>query len=265
MIRLVPTRKKPERCLGPWAEGSLRPQERRVLRVPLTLLGGAALLVLIAAKPIIAADIEACFTPPLPRTCDPLATVVKAIDNARTTIRIQMYSLTLDEVVSALVQAKRRGVDVRLIVDRGQFVQDHNESLRIENLAAAGIPVLFDSVPGLMHNKVMVIDGETVLTGSFNYTWGAEHWNAENLLVLRDPELAAVYLRNWNYRAAESKPLRISRLPVFGPVVGNRRSRIYQWPGCPFYGQVGVRNRVEFADAAAAEAAGYRPARNCAP
>ena len=46
---------------------------------------------------------------------------------------------------------------------------------------------------GLMHKKVMIVDGETVVTGSFNYTWSAEHRNAENLLVIHDPTLAAEY------------------------------------------------------------------------
>ncbi|MFZ0887347.1 MAG: Ada metal-binding domain-containing protein [Candidatus Binataceae bacterium] len=48
-----------------------------------------------------------------------------------------------------------------------------------------------------------------------------------------------------------------------GPVVGNRRSHIYPWPGCPYYDAVAPRNRVPFPGAQAAEQAGYRPARNC--
>ena len=164
----------------------------------------------------------------------------------------------------ALIRAKRRGVDVRLIVDRGQFEQDRNDSVRVAGLASAGIPLLVDTVAGLMHNKVMVIDSQTVLTGSFNYTWGAEHRNAENLLVLHDPALAAEYLRNWNQRAAQSTPLiEAGVASPLRPVVGNRRTMIYQSPGCRFYNKIAFRNRIEFPDAQAAEAAGYRPARNC--
>ncbi|MBV8453122.1 MAG: phospholipase D family protein, partial [Deltaproteobacteria bacterium] len=197
----------------------------------------AALLALIAAAPLPAAEIQACFTPPVAGSCDPLTTMVQMIDSARTAIRVQIYSLTLQEVVSALVRAKRRGVDVRVIADRSQLHQDRNDSLQVAALASAGVPILVDTVPGLMHNKVMVIDGETVLTGSFNYTWGAEHWNAENLLVLHDPALAAEYLRNWNQRAAQSQALIASGAGPSGAVVGNRRSMIYQWPGCRYYGK----------------------------
>jgi phosphatidylserine/phosphatidylglycerophosphate/cardiolipin synthase-like enzyme len=226
------------------------------------LCGAAAMFALIAAVPAPTMEIQACFTPPVADSCDPLITLLRTIDGARSTIRVQIYSLTLQEVVSALLRAKRRGVDVRVIVDRGELQHDRSDSFRAGSLASGGVPVLVDTVPGLMHNKIMVIDGETVLTGSFNYTWGAEHWNAENLLVLHDPALAADYLRNWNQRAAQSRPL-IASGGAVGAVVGNRRTMIYEWPGCRYYGKISVRNRVEFADEQAAEAAGYRPANNC--
>jgi phosphatidylserine/phosphatidylglycerophosphate/cardiolipin synthase-like enzyme len=230
---------------------------------PAFLCCAAVLMALMAARLGPGADMRACFAPPLAGSCDPVVTVLQAIDSARKTIRVQMYSLTLQEIVNKLATAKRRGVDVRVIVDLSQYRQDRNDSIRVSNLAGAGIPVLFDTVPGLMHNKVMVIDGETVLTGSFNYTWSAEHWNAENLLVLHDPAVAAEYLRNWNQRAAQSRLLIGTRAGPSGTVIGNRRTMIYQWPGCRYYGQISPRNRVDFADASAAAAAGFRPARNC--
>src|SRR5579872_5303326 len=103
-----------------------------------TLLGGAvALSALIAAVPSPAAQIQACFSPPLAGSCDPLMTVLRAINDARATIRVQMYTLTLHEVVSALVKAKQRGVDVRVIVDRSQLHQDRNDSFQVEALASA--------------------------------------------------------------------------------------------------------------------------------
>ena len=238
--------------------GSIRIRLHRAL-----LCSAAALFAVLAAVPVEGAEIQACFAPPLEGSCDPLANILRAINGARTTIRVQMYSLTLQEVVSALLRAKRRGVDVRLIVDRGQLHQDRNDSFRVAALVSAGVPVLVDTVPALMHNKIMVIDRETVITGSFNYTWGAEHWNAENLLIVHDPALAAEYLRNWDQRAAQSRPLRSAGAGPAGIVVGNRRTMIYQWPGCRYYGNIALRNRVEFPDAQAAEAAGYRPAHNC--
>jgi phosphatidylserine/phosphatidylglycerophosphate/cardiolipin synthase-like enzyme len=61
--------------------------------------------------------------------------------------------------------------------------------------------------PGLMHNKIMILDGATVITGSFDNTWSAEHRNAENLLVMRDPALVAEHTQNRDIRAARPRPL----------------------------------------------------------
>lgn len=59
------------------------------------------------------------------------------------------------------------------------------------------MPVLIDAKHAIAHNKVIVIDGETVLTGSFNFTKAAQDKNAENLLILHDRKLAAQYAENW--------------------------------------------------------------------
>ncbi len=241
------------------------------------LLAVAFFAAVLIAAPARAAQIQTCFSPPLPGGCDPLATVVQTIDGARNTVLVQMYALTSREIVSALLNAKRRGVDVRAIVDRSQLKEDRSDTYAVGRLASGGVPVLVDTVPGLMHNKVMIVDGATVVTGSFNYTWSAEHRNAENLLVIHDPALAAQYTQNWNSRAARSRPLNaaastgahprraaIAAVKVLnGPVRGNQRSMIYQWPGCPYYDRISERNRVRFPNAQAAEAAGYRAAKNC--
>jgi phosphatidylserine/phosphatidylglycerophosphate/cardiolipin synthase-like enzyme len=189
-----------------------------------------------------------------------------------------MYALTSRQIVSALVNAKRRGVDVRAIVDRSQLDEDRSDTFAVGRLASGAVPVLVDTVSGLMHNKIMIVDGATVITGSFNYTWSAEHRNAENLLVIHDPALAAEYTQNWNIRAARSRPLAAAAsagstpqqaatvtavsIPK-GAVRGNRRSMIYQWPGCPYYDAISEGTRVEFPNAQAAKVAGYRPAKNC--
>ena len=239
-----------------------------------------------------AAQIEVCFSPPLPGGCDPTRAIENAIRAARRSILIQAYEITPGPLVTSLVEAHRRGVDVRAIVDYKQLTdrRNHDDAFAVEHLGAAGIPVLVDKPPGLMHDKVMIIDGEVVVTGSFNYTYSAEHRNVENLLVIRDPALAAQYVQHWRSRAIESRPLRVSASTADaqsssaqnsvernsvemdgatppparnGPIVGNRRSRIYEWPGCPAYDKVSATNRVEFVNAQAAEQAGYRAARNC--
>jgi phosphatidylserine/phosphatidylglycerophosphate/cardiolipin synthase-like enzyme len=238
------------------------------------LLAVAFFAAVLTAAPARAAQIQACFSPPLPGGCDPLATVVQAIEGAHKTVLVQMYALTSRQIVSALVNAKHRGVDVRAIVDRSQLDEDRSDTFAVGRLASGAVPVLVDTVSGLMHNKIMIVDGATVITGSFNYTWSAEHRNAENLLVIHDSALAAEYTQNWKIRAARSRPLAaavegaspsVQAAPkaAVGAIVGNRRSMIYEWPGCPYYDAISEGNRVEFPNAQAAKAAGYRAAKNC--
>jgi hypothetical protein len=229
-----------------------------------------------------AAQIEVCFSPPLPGGCDPSRAIEVAVKTARTSILVQAYEITPGPLVTALIEAHRRGVDVRAIVDYRQLTDRRNrdDAFAVGHLVAAGIPVLVDRPPGLMHDKVMIIDGGTVVTGSFNYTFSAEHRNVENLLVIRDPALAAQYTQHWKGRASTSRPLRArasagsaqnsiamdSAVPPTvpsGPIIGNRRSRIYEWPGCPAYDKISAANRAQFSSAQAAEEAGYRAARNC--
>ena len=63
-----------------------------------------------------------------------------------------------------------------------------------------------DAKHAIAHNKIMVIDGQTVITGSFNFTKAAEEHNAENLLVIREKTLADKYTANWKAHAAHAEP-----------------------------------------------------------
>jgi phosphatidylserine/phosphatidylglycerophosphate/cardiolipin synthase-like enzyme len=270
---------------------SSRNRERRGLRGTLehsalalaALVGALALIAVAAPVPrASAAQIKVCFSPPLPGGCDLARAIEDAIRAARKSILIQAYEITPGPLVTALIDAHRRGVDVRAIVDYKQLTDRRNrdDAFAVEHLGEAGVPVLVDKPPGLMHDKVMIIDGEAVVTGSFNYTYSAEHRNVENLLVIHDPALAAQYVQHWRSRAIESRPLGIgvsaasgqsfaalngaaAPLAPSGPIVGNRHSRIYEWPGCPGYDKIAPANRVPFFNAQAAELAGYRAARNC--
>src|SRR5262249_6162351 len=84
-------------------------------------------------------------------------------------------------------------------------------------LSNAGIPVWVDTTVAIAHNKVMVIDNARVITGSFNFTAAAQHHNAENLIVLEDPALAAEYQRNRERRQAVSEPYQSASPPASVP------------------------------------------------
>jgi len=128
--------------------------------------------------------------------------IVNAIDQAQTSILVQAYSFTSYAIAEALINAHKRGVKVEAIFDKGQI---HEKKTKLGLLAKAGTPVSLDGAHAIAHNKVMVIDGKTVITGSFNFTNAAEEKNAENLLILDDAALAAEYTDNWNKHRKHSK------------------------------------------------------------
>jgi phosphatidylserine/phosphatidylglycerophosphate/cardiolipin synthase-like enzyme len=129
--------------------------------------------------------------------------VVAALDKAKTSVLVQAYSFTSSPIAKALVDAARRGVKVEVVLDKSQRTEKYSSG---DFVAHEGIPTKIDAVHAIAHNKVMVIDGATVLTGSFNFTKAAEEHNAENLLVIQDPALAGKYAANWKAHADHSEP-----------------------------------------------------------
>ena len=83
---------------------------------------------------------------------------------------------------------------VEVILDKSQRSEKYSSATFIFN---SGIPCFIDAPHAIAHNKVMVINGTTVITGSFNFTKAAEEKNAENLLIIEDPDLATKYAQNW--------------------------------------------------------------------
>jgi phosphatidylserine/phosphatidylglycerophosphate/cardiolipin synthase-like enzyme len=129
--------------------------------------------------------------------------IVEALGQAKQTILVQAYSFTSAPIAKALVDAHKRGVRVEVILDKSQWTEKYSSA---DFLAHAGIPTRIDAQHKIAHNKIMVIDGAVVITGSFNFTRGAEYDNAENLLVIRSQALAAQYPRNWETHAEHSEP-----------------------------------------------------------
>jgi phosphatidylserine/phosphatidylglycerophosphate/cardiolipin synthase-like enzyme len=116
--------------------------------------------------------------------------VVRTISEARQTILVQAYSFTSAPIAAALVAASRKGVRVEAVLDKSNKTGKYSEA---DFLVNSRIPTWIDERHAIAHNKVMVIDNSTVITGSFNFTKAAEESNAENLLILRSPHLAKLY------------------------------------------------------------------------
>lgn len=128
--------------------------------------------------------------------------IVDAIGQAKETIYVQAYSFTSAPIAKALVDASRRGVNVEALLDKSQRKATYTGATFLKN---EGIPVWIDDKHAIAHNKVMIIDGATVITGSFNFTKAAEEKNAENLLIIRDPGLAKLYMENWERHRVHSE------------------------------------------------------------
>ena len=145
------------------------------------------------------AAIATCFSPEQ----DCLAFAVDAIDRAEDQILVNAYALTAGSgIVEALVRAKQRGIDVKLIADRTTPCE---RGSGIESLARAGVPVWIDHGVRLAHAKAMVIDRKVVLTGSMNWTASAAR-NSEDLNLISSEAVAASYAAHWQRRLVTSVP-----------------------------------------------------------
>ncbi len=116
------------------------------------------------------------------------------LDKAKTTILVQAYSFTSAPIAEGLLDAHKRAVKVEVILDKGQRTDKYSSATFLHN---QGIPVKIDAQHAVAHNKVMIIDGESVITGAFNFTRAAEEKKAENSLVIRDKKLVERYIENW--------------------------------------------------------------------
>ncbi|MDR1817190.1 MAG: phospholipase D family protein [Puniceicoccales bacterium] len=126
--------------------------------------------------------------------------VIGTIRGARREIRMAAYTFSSTNIIRALEDARRRGVRVYVVLD-----SKGSNRTALRRLGAAGIPFRTCVSYQIMHNKFIVADGATVQTGSFNYTRAAATTNAENVIVLRDPALAALYTKEWQRLWDESR------------------------------------------------------------
>lgn len=121
---------------------------------------------------------------------------VSQIQKAKSEIKVLAFYFTSKPITQAIEDARRRGVNVRMVLDRSQPTARGN---RIKELQDSGAEIRIDATHPIMHNKVIIIDSETVITGSFNFSATAETRNAENLLICKNKEQAALYSNNWEY------------------------------------------------------------------
>ena len=128
--------------------------------------------------------------------------IIKEIDQAKNNIFVQAYSFTAAPIAKALVDAHKRGLHVEVILDKSQRSQKYTSA---SFLANSRVPTYIDADHAIAHNKIIIIDKETVITGSFNFTKNAESNNAENLIILKSKDLAEIYINNWQAHRSHSE------------------------------------------------------------
>lgn len=135
--------------------------------------------------------------------------IVRELQSARREILVLAYSFTNKAIAQALIDAKLRGVHVDIVLDHSNEKEEHTD---LHFFLEQGLVPVIDSHHAIAHNKVMVLDSRTVITGSFNFTNQAENENAENMLIIKGhPELVGSYRKDFSVhkghaRAAETKP-----------------------------------------------------------
>lgn len=162
-------------------------------------LAGIAILIVSSAAALAAENIRCFFSPNGGCT----QAIINEIAAAEHTIQIQCYVFTSERLKSAIERAHRRGVAITVIADaRGSKC---NGSV-IADLADAGIKILIDRKHAIAHNKIFILDNETVISGSFNFTKQAENRNAENLIIICDTATTVAYKQNWWKHSKHADP-----------------------------------------------------------
>lgn len=154
-------------------------------------------LVSLSATPITCPIIDSCFTPGQDCTHQ----ITDHIAKAKHSILVQAYGFSSKDIANALIAAKNRGVNVKVILDKSQRKQKYS---LLHYIFDAGIPIWIDMKPAIAHNKVMIIDRKEVITGSFNFTDAAQKRNAENVVFISDIKLSKEYIQNWENREQQS-------------------------------------------------------------
>lgn len=188
--------------------------------VTLTLLSFTATAPLSAQTKLPAApSIQVLFTP----WDNAEQVLLKEIGQAKKQILVQAFVFTSRTLAQALIQAQQRGVQVQVLTDRerlfnGAPEESANLASQIPSLRSAGIDVWLEVKYAAAHNKIMIIDAlsskPVVVTGSYNWSYAAQHRNAENVLIFRDnPALTQQYFDNWQRHRADALPYDAKPIP----------------------------------------------------
>ncbi len=125
---------------------------------------------------------------------DTATAIIQAIESAQHRIRFMAFVFTSEEIADAMIERSEAGVIVQGVMEKRNLESSYSQYDRLRKQIAE---VLSDGNPYIMHHKVIIIDDETVITGSYNFTASAEERNDENVLIVHDPEVTRFYVEEF--------------------------------------------------------------------
>jgi mitochondrial cardiolipin hydrolase len=126
---------------------------------------------------------------------DCLEAIITAIEEAKKTMKICVFTISDDRISEAIVRAHQHGIQIRIITDNNKL---HDIGSDIRELAARGLEVRIDKTRSHMHHKFAIFDETRVLTGSYNWTRSAAMYNHENILVTDNLSIVQDYSREFD-------------------------------------------------------------------
>lgn len=202
-----------------------------------------------------------------------LDAAVAEVARARSEVLVQAYSFTAKPLCDALIEARKRGVHVTILLDKSNEVERYSD---LHIFLEAGLEPLIDAAHAIAHNKVMVIDSSVVITGSFNFTKAAENQTRRICSSSGMGRLAAKYAANWETHLGHSqwykgRDVAPTASKVTGPAdsatgyVVSKKSSVFHRPTCNSASKIAEGNLVRYASPEEAVAAGKRPCSICKP
>ena len=136
---------------------------------------------------------ETCFSP----NGGVASSIIKAINNTKSSIDLAIFDLTSNDIASSLEKAQKRGVKIRIIADSRQ-AKGANSKIPILADDQFSLKITHGEGRGIMHNKFAILDGKLMVTGSYNWTNNAEHFNYENAIFITDPNVIKQYQKEFD-------------------------------------------------------------------
>ncbi|MEN3047463.1 MAG: phospholipase D family protein [Candidatus Caldarchaeales archaeon] len=127
-----------------------------------------------------------CFS----KTANCASVIIDLINRANRSVLVAIFSFTRDDIAAALIRAKNRGVEVRVVMERERANESGSEYRRLRDNR---VDVRLDGNSDLMHHKFIVVDERLVITGSYNFSVAAEDRNDENVVVILSERVADRY------------------------------------------------------------------------